>query len=187
MAESKNNVVTHGLSGKVGKMLVFSQRHGKTIVSAPRRQGPEQSDKQKAQQQLFQQAVIYAKAALKNPETKAAYAAAAEEGQTAYNVAVADLFHAPDIEEIDLSAYTGKPGDIISIKATDDFKVTAVMVEIYNADGSVVEKGNAAVSETGLHWIYEATVDNPDLHGDKIVVKATDMPANVSEMEQVIP
>lgn len=33
MAESKNNIVTHGLSGKVGDLLVFSQRNGKTIVS----------------------------------------------------------------------------------------------------------------------------------------------------------
>ena len=187
MAESKNNIITHGLSGKVGKMLVFSQRNGKTIVSTPPKQGAEQSDKQKAHLQLFQEAVIYAKNALKNAETKEAYAAAAEEGQTAYNIAVADMMNAPDIEEIDLSAYTGKPGDTISIKATDDFKVTAVTVEIYNADGSVVEKGSAILSDTGLEWVYKATTNNADLHGDKIVVKATDLPANVSEMEQLIP
>ena len=29
MAESKNNIVTHGLSGKGGDLLVFSQRNGK--------------------------------------------------------------------------------------------------------------------------------------------------------------
>jgi len=33
MAESKNNIITHGLSGKVGDLIVFSQRNGKTIVS----------------------------------------------------------------------------------------------------------------------------------------------------------
>ncbi|CEN46452.1 hypothetical protein CCAN2_1710034 [Capnocytophaga canimorsus] len=31
MTQSKNNIVTHGLSGKVGGVLVFSQRNGKTI------------------------------------------------------------------------------------------------------------------------------------------------------------
>ena len=38
MAESKKNIITHGMSGKVGDIIVFSQRHGKTIVSkAPTR------------------------------------------------------------------------------------------------------------------------------------------------------
>jgi hypothetical protein len=34
MAKSKNNLVTHGLSGKIGDMLVFRQVGGETIVSA---------------------------------------------------------------------------------------------------------------------------------------------------------
>ena len=33
MAKSNNNVITHGLSGKVGDIIVFSQRGGKTIIS----------------------------------------------------------------------------------------------------------------------------------------------------------
>ncbi|SDF09761.1 hypothetical protein SAMN05421825_1031 [Epilithonimonas hungarica] len=33
MAESKNNIITHGLSGKVGDLIVFRQRSGDTIVS----------------------------------------------------------------------------------------------------------------------------------------------------------
>ena len=32
MAKQTNNVVTHGLSGKVGDLLVFRQRAGKTVV-----------------------------------------------------------------------------------------------------------------------------------------------------------
>ena len=187
MAQSNHNIITHGLSGKVGDMLVFSQRNGKTIVSTPPRHTKEPTEKQKAHAQLFQQAVIYAKAAIKSLETKAAYEAAAEKGVNAYNIAVADMLHAPDIEEINLAGYTGKPGDIITIKATDDFKVLAVMVEIHNADGSMVESGNASLRTNGLEWVYEATVNNPDLHGDRIVVKATDMPANLAEKEELIP
>ena len=50
MAQSKNNIVTHGLSGKVGDILVFSQRNGKTIVSkAPKERTGEASAKQKEQ------------------------------------------------------------------------------------------------------------------------------------------
>jgi hypothetical protein len=33
MAKSKDNIITHGLSGKVGDIIVFSQRGNKTIVS----------------------------------------------------------------------------------------------------------------------------------------------------------
>ena len=33
MAESKNNIITHGLSGKIGDLIVFSQRDGKTFAA----------------------------------------------------------------------------------------------------------------------------------------------------------
>jgi hypothetical protein len=33
MAKQERNVVTYGLSGKIGDLLVFRQRDGKTIVS----------------------------------------------------------------------------------------------------------------------------------------------------------
>ena len=34
MVESKNNVITYGLSGKVGDLIVFRNRGGKTFVSS---------------------------------------------------------------------------------------------------------------------------------------------------------
>jgi hypothetical protein len=184
MARSKNNVVTHGLSGKVGDMLVFSQRNGKTIVSKiPNRTAP-QSDAQIQHLQKFQEAVIYAKSVMADPTTKAAYAAKAQGGVTAYNVAVADLLNAPNIESINLSAYTGKIGDKIIIRATDDFKVTKVTVTITNADNSLVEKGEAVLSANGLDWVYTAATVNADLSGDKIVVQAFDLPGNLTEKQQ---
>ena len=33
MAKQTNNVITHGLSGKVGDLLVFRQRAGKTVIA----------------------------------------------------------------------------------------------------------------------------------------------------------
>ena len=74
MAESKKNIITHGLSGKVGDLIVFSQRNGKTIVSkAPRDKTGEDSQKQKDQQLKFQRAVLYAKAVLNDPGQKELY------------------------------------------------------------------------------------------------------------------
>lgn len=182
MAESKNNIVTHGLSGKVGDILVFSQRNGKTIVSkAPKERTGGLSEKQQAQAQKFQKAVLYAKSVLANPNKKQMYEAMSDDskGVSAYNVAVADLLNAPDIEMIDLSKYSGNLGDVIKVMATDDFAVIGVHVKIENADGSLVEEG--AAIDNGGEWVYTATASNPDLSGDKITVTALDNPANLTE------
>ncbi|TCN60149.1 hypothetical protein D0809_09455 [Flavobacterium circumlabens] len=189
MAESKNNIITHGLSGKVGDIIVFSQRGSKTIVSkAPKERTGEPTEKQKKQIAKFQEATIYAKAALQEAATKAIYEKGAnpEKNISAYNVAVADMLGAPKIEEIDLSQYKGKKGDTISVKVTDDFKVVAVKVLIENADGTLVEEGNAKISANGLDWIYTATKENDDLTGDKITIQATDLPDNLTEKEQML-
>lgn len=111
MAESKNNVITHGLSGKFGDLVVFRQRAGKTLATkAPGAREGEPSEKQLAVQQRFQKAVLYGKSVLADPAAKEAYAAAAQNGQSAYNIAFADYFSAPDILEVDLSAYSGQAG-----------------------------------------------------------------------------
>jgi hypothetical protein len=124
MAKQSGNVVTHGLSGKIGNMLVFRQRAGQTIVSGmPRSSSVKASDLQIAQRRRFQRTVLYADAVTADPEQNEAYAAKAKKGGTARNVAIADFFHAPDIENVDLSGYHGQPGDVIRIEVTDDFAV----------------------------------------------------------------
>jgi hypothetical protein len=185
MAKSNNNVVTYGLSGKIGDLLVFRQVDGKTIVSKMPEKPKTVSEKQKAQRKRFQQAVIYAQAAIADPETKALYQVAAKKGKKPVNVAVADFFNAPDIEQIDLSGYAGNVGDRIRIIASDDFAVKSVHVRITNADGSLVEEGNA-VQSAGNLWTYTATQNNDHLEGDKIVVSASDLPGNVTHEEHTL-
>ncbi|MFT4092667.1 MAG: hypothetical protein QM640_03420 [Niabella sp.] len=177
MAESKNNVVMHGASGKVD-LIVFSQRHGKTVISKAPAHSVTHTPAQDAVRQKFQQAVIYARAAIADAAKKQAYKAAAQPGQSAYNVALADFFNAPDIQEIDVSGYTGNIGDQIKIAVTDNFKVAGVAVSVHNGDGTPVEAGNAVQDADGLHWIYTATAANASLTGDKITVTATDAPQN---------
>ncbi|MXV53060.1 hypothetical protein GS399_18980 [Pedobacter sp. HMF7647] len=186
MAQSKNNIVTHGLSGKVGDLLVFSQRNGKTIVGKVPTHSGESTEGQKQVQQKFQQAVFYAKAAMANPETKAMYQPEAKDGKTIYNVAIADFFDAPDIQTVDFSAYHGQPGDVINIQVTDSFKVKAVSVTITNEDGSVVEQGEAQSASDGYNWLFTATQVNDSLSGDKITVRAKDMAANLSVKELAV-
>lgn len=186
MAQSKNNIITHGLSGKVGNIVVFSQRGGKTIVSKiPKRKAPD-SEKQKAHKRKFQKAIFYAKSAMADPLIKEQYQKTADrfKGITAYNVAIADLMNPPKIEEIDLSHYTGKSGDLIKIRAYDDFKVKAVTVKIETPDGVLIEEGNAG--EEDSYWIYTARVNNTNVSGNKITIKATDIPDNTTEKVQIL-
>jgi hypothetical protein len=182
MAQSKNNVITHGLSGKVGDILVFRQRYGKTIVSKIPEQSKPASEKQIQHRKRFQKAVIYAKTAIVANETAELYKKAAQKGRIPLNVAVADFFNAPDIDTVDLSAYTGAAGDEIRIIVTDDFAVKSVHVQISNADGSLVEEGDA-VNSAGDLWIYTATVNNENMEGDRIVIIASDLPGNVTEKQ----
>jgi hypothetical protein len=181
MAKQKGNVVTHGLSGKIGDLLVFRQRDGQTIVSKIPEQKKAASEKQVELRHRFQQATVYAKIAAGTPGTKELYEGEAKKrrGMTAYSVAVADYFNALDIDSVDLSGYLGVVGDEIRIIASDDFAVKSVHVQIGNANGSVVEEGYAANSVAGL-WIYTVTANNESPNGCKIVVSASDMPGNVT-------
>ena len=186
MAESKNNIVTHGLSGKVGDLIVFRSRGGKTFVSAaPRKSTNELTEAQKAHQKRFQEATIYAKIATTDPDTKVDYEKAAKaKGIAAYNVAVADFLKAPDIVEINLSQYTGNIGDTIAITVNDNFNVKKVTVDINNADGTTVESSEATADLSGKMWIYTAQVANASLDGDKITIRAYDLPGNVTQEEK---
>ena len=61
-------------------------------------------------------------------DAKAAYASKAGDTRSAFNVAVADFFNAPNIDAIDLKAYSGTAGNSIRVRVTDDFRVVQVQV-----------------------------------------------------------
>ncbi|MFD2787864.1 hypothetical protein [Hymenobacter rubripertinctus] len=188
MARVKNNIVTQGLSGMIGGTLVFRQQGGRTIVSAaPGETTGEPSAAQQAQRQRFQEAAVYAKAQISDPAAKAEYATRLDGRHgSAYAIAVADFLKAPDIREIDLSRYAGKKGDVIRVRATDDFKVVAVRVRIENGDGSLVEEGAAVQQPNALDWLYTATTANADLNGDKITIRASDQPGHFDEATRTL-
>ncbi|UOQ52228.1 hypothetical protein [Hymenobacter cellulosivorans] len=183
MARVNNNIITQGLSGTLGGTLVFRQVGGQTIVSAaPRETDKAPTAKQLVHQERFQMAALYAKAQIRDAASKVEYEAGRSTDSTAnaYAIAVADFLQAPDIHQIDLSAYAGKKGEAIRVRVTDDFKVTGVRVRIENGDGTLVEEGAAKAEPNGLDWTYTATAANASLDGDKITITATDKPGNVT-------
>jgi hypothetical protein len=83
----------------------------------------------------------------------------------AYNVALRDWFHAPEIHRL------GRYGAAVRIWATDDTQVTGVQVFVMDENGNVLEQGEA-VQGRGDWWEYI-----PSAAG-KIVVEARDLPGN---------
>ena len=57
-------------------------------------------------------------------------------------VALSDFLNPPKIEEINVMNYTGAPGEIIRVRAWDDFKVASVSITIMR-DNIIIEKGKA--------------------------------------------
>ena len=183
MVQIKKNIVTKGFSGKLDT-IVFRVRGGKTIVAtAPEKKDHELSPSQKNRRKAFQEAILYGKSVLANPELKQQYQEQAEEDQSAYNVAVADFLNAPSIENIDVSKFTGQAGSIITVEAMDDFKVAEVQVLICSSDGTLVESGFAVQQPNTANWVYTATTTNNSIAGDKVVVRASDIPGNLTQLE----
>src|SRR4051812_28962803 len=73
MAELKDNYVMHGMSGKLGNLLVFKQWFGRTIAAKKPRKNNTVSADQQAVRDKFQQATVYAKAAIADAPTLEAY------------------------------------------------------------------------------------------------------------------
>lgn len=179
MAKTKDNIFMFGHSGTIGRQMTLSLKAGDTIIGKKRGSSSIPSTPEQLEiQDRFKLSSIYAQAAIRVPETKAAYAAKAKIGQSAFNVAFADAFTPPEIKSINRAGYSGHVGDTIVIRAVDYFKVVAVHVKISNVAGVVLEEGNAILQANGLDWKYTATTVINSLFGCKITATAIDLPAN---------
>lgn len=188
MAKSEDNVLVAGLRGSVGQHMVFRNLAGKTVVSKRRKINPDYvpTEEQVAVRERFSDAILYAKAAISDPQTKAEYKAAAKPGQSAFNVALLDSFKAPQISQLRIGEYTGQVGDMIVVKAVDNFKVTEVQFSLFKPDGSLLERGMAVKEPNGRDWKYLCTVLNENLPGTKLVITAKDLPGNLTELQQIL-
>lgn len=125
----------------------------------------------------------YARTVKNDPDIYAAYKASARNGQSAYNVALADSFNAPEIREVHTDGYTGKAGDKIRVRAVDDFLVKAVHVSIVSPDGSLLEEGPATANGNGFDWYFAAKKANPAVSGSRIRTEVSDMAGNTAMQE----
>jgi hypothetical protein len=89
MAQSHQNILTHGLRGQMGKQLVFKQYGKKTVVSRyPDMSNVTPSSLQKERRSRFKDAVAYAQGINNDPVLKAIYKKKVKKGQTVYHFAI---------------------------------------------------------------------------------------------------
>lgn len=88
MAISKDNIVTHSLSGKVGN-VIFKNYDDKTVISKyPDMSKVKKSAKQLENQDLFSDAHHYAKSIIADPAKKLAFIKTIPKGKMVYHAAV---------------------------------------------------------------------------------------------------
>lgn len=152
------------------------------MASMPTTTAPAATEAQQAIRKRFAYAAQYAKNILLNPEMHAAYSAKAADGRSAYVTAMTDYLRGPSVDEINTEDYLGNPGDLVRVKAIDDFMVTEVAVMLTDANDEVIEAGACEFDPDGGWWKYPATVQVTTLTGTKITAVARDYPGNKAEL-----
>ena len=91
MASGKN-IITDGLSGGIGKQIVFKQYGDKTVVTRyPDMSNVQPSKAQKARRGRFAEAVQYARGILADAKQKAAYQVKIGKGKSVYHAAIKEF------------------------------------------------------------------------------------------------
>ncbi|MGC3942989.1 MAG: hypothetical protein QM762_00385 [Chryseolinea sp.] len=181
-----NNSAVGGASGKLGNNFCYRQLpNGQTLMANKPSKREKLSDKQEIVVNRFSLATYYAKMKTAIPEFKALYKTGINKQElilSAYNVAIQDFLNVPTIEDVDVKDYTGQPGQLIRVRAFDDFKVTSVTVTITDINNVVIETGEAiARGKKGL-WRYTTTVNIPNVRGTQIWASAKDLPGNETKI-----
>ena len=158
MTEANLNETFDGYRGAIGN-LVFKKYRGRTIVCRKPKFTQPPSPLQVAERAHFKEAVAYARSVRADPLARAFYEPIARERDTSvYWLAISDFRCAPSIQQLDLSSYQGRVGDVIVIRAVDNIGLAEMMVSIVAQDGTPIESGQAVEEGNGSgKWIYTAT------------------------------
>lgn len=179
MANIYRNIFIHGLTEILGERSASCKTcSGKTIFvgGAPSDDNWKYTERQKSDPAAIRKAIVYADFA----RTKEAYLnQELVTGVSAYYIAIMDWFSAPKVLVINVDTWTGKPGQMIRIKARDNIGVTGVSVVIRDSQGNVLEAGEAVQSRPSSPWWKYITQDCADMQPFPTVeVTARDLAGN---------
>ncbi len=176
------------LSAVLSNNIVVRTYRNQMVISNLVPPKKSKSVKRKNANDQFRAANKWAKFILKQPGMKELYARGINSKlSNSHTVAVRDYYHAPEIHYINVQKYTGTKGDEIRIKATDDFEVVSLTVNVKSGKGKQLENGPAMrYGRKPAIWVYKVTVANPDVNGTVIKVTARDLPDNSVIKEEKI-
>jgi hypothetical protein len=166
-----------GFRGRIGGLIFRQLPDGSTIVTTapPKKTRKEKkkaklkrSPRQRAHNDRFEEASAYAKASQSHPVY--VELAAVTPMNTAYNFALKDWFHSPEVHRIE------RREGCIRVKATDNIIVAKVQVTVLDEEGKVLEKGEA-VRRKGDWWEFPSTTE-----GKTIKAEAWDLPGHVTRV-----
>ena len=158
MSKTRENSLVKNFQGKFGDQFVYKTVDGVTILAKlPKRSLNPPTESQADVRENFSMAADWAKNALLDPDTLAAYSARAEGMRTPYILAVTNYLKPPKVKSIDASDYTGAAGSLIRVKAWDSFEVKSVSVKITDATGALIEEGACQLHPDDRIWVYTAT------------------------------
>lgn len=168
-----------GLRGKIGNLIFRQMPDGTTVVSEaqPKKNSRQKkraklrrSPKQQAHNSRFQEASAYGRWAASIYPIYAELAAAAPM-KTAYNFALSDWWHSPEIQRIER-----REGRIL-VQASDNILVSRVRVTVLDQHGSVLERGEAVRGE-GDWWEFSSQAE-----GTTILAEAWDLAKNLAQRQ----
>jgi hypothetical protein len=169
------------ISGKFGSMYIAQYGDKFVLKKVPEREPYLPTEAQKPVQARLVASLAYWKLVRADLALKAAYVLAAKlRGTRAIDVAKSDFLHPPTVADIDLTGYTGQPGETIEIEAADNFEVRSVEVCILELAGTVIEEGLAAAAGQSGRWSYSSRSAIPAGHPVVIQVTAADWPENTA-------
>lgn len=137
------------LGGVLGESVTIRKLSNRVVVTnRPVRKRGEPSEKTAEYQKKFREATQYANMQMEREESRALYTRGADKQRriSPFIVALRDYIKPPEVTSIDTSDFYGRAGDVILVKATDDFMVTKVKVTIRNKAGELIEEGEAVAS-----------------------------------------
>jgi hypothetical protein len=176
MAIIRLNQLLEVIRGGIGKMVIRQRPDGTLILSgAPAYRKGKGSAKQKHHRQRVKEAARYAKWADNIYPIYAELAKKSDKWLSPYNIAFSDWFEAPVIHRME------RRDGCILVEASDNVMVEKVQVTVFDADGTILERGEAARSQE--NWWEFAT----HIQGKKVVAEARDLAENAtrSVWEQV--
>jgi hypothetical protein len=160
MGKLTPNAVIGILRGKLGDLVFVPAADGTVIVKHRPVRKAEFTQSEKGNQSRFRKASAYVKFVRQQPGIYAFYQTIAKlTGKRPCDLAHADFFHPPVIQDVDLTSYTGRAGDLVQVHATDSVGVSGVSITIAQLDGLLLEHGEAQPGAESLRWVYLAQRD----------------------------